>query len=258
MTQPFFACLSRNAADSAPHSRKTRSPIDGSFEDVDDYSEFNPAGELGQVHPPRSVFASSFALHRIKPLEFKDIEKTANGVPIFHPEEPRIQKRGGSAGYGGVYHAEHLDDDGEGGERQSSDYEGGVGQSSDYGSYDDYSDYSSGGPGRGSGEVDYSSDYGSDYGDYTEGRGEHNSGSSAGFQGGDFGGQGGFGGPSGPPRPQGGSGGFRGQGSGSNSPNGPESFGPDYSDYNQGGDNGVFGPSDYGGAAGFSGEYFDY
>lgn len=282
---------------SAPKVRKTRSPIEGSFEDIgfDDNSEFNPAGELGQVSPPRSVFASSFALHRIKPLEFKDVHKTANGVPIFHPEEQEpIQKRGGSAGYGGVYSPDHL----------GGDDEGQVGHT-DYGSYDDYNnDYSSGGAGgshgRGSGEVDYSNDYGSDYGgnDYNEGegRGEHNPGH-GGFQGehgehGEFGHGGGFegghegghhgghgggghdgrhGGHSGHnsehgfgpggPRGQGGSGGHGGGG-----PSGPADFVNDYSEYGQS-DNGVFGPSDYGnaggaggagGSGGFSGEYFDY
>ena len=103
---------------------------------------------------PKSVFSQSFALRRISPLEFKNLKRTPEGVPVYH-DQPLPQKRGGSLGYGGVYPVDFggedegvvvsgRDDEDYGEERDHGSHGGGHGGQGGFGQYDDFHDYNEG------------------------------------------------------------------------------------------------------------------
>ncbi|TRY71012.1 hypothetical protein TCAL_10697 [Tigriopus californicus] len=115
--------------------------------------EFDAVQDIGVPKKPHSMFASSFALRRIPKLEFKDVETTASGVPVFHdPHKLRPQARGGSS-FGGVYSYGPNHNQGE--QYPTYDYDDGSNQ----GKAPNYDDYGPGANKALGGNVDYN-DYG--------------------------------------------------------------------------------------------------
>ena len=111
---------------------------------------------------PKSLFSQSFALRRVSPLEFNQVQHTPDGTPVYN--QPIPQKRGGSVGFGGIYpiggfgDEEHIEED-EGPPQESEGHPGQGGHFDGY-SYDDF-DYDEGphggphGQQGGSSQADY-------------------------------------------------------------------------------------------------------
>ena len=171
----------RNSAkkDEASAKEEQKKPLDRKKRDDDEgeegafSDEFDAVGEIGLPERPSNIFASSFALNRIGPLEFKNVDYNSHGIPVFHGHGSQ-NSRGGSS-FGGVFPS--LGDRGHeaGSGRGGGDPFGGGGGGND--PFDiDISSGLGGGAHGGPGlhrQTRQSGDYSFEYDDYDYGGGPH-------------------------------------------------------------------------------------